>query len=84
LVLKNPAPDAFVDNLGDNSVNILVRIWAPSTEWFGVKTELLWKIKKTLEEKGIEIAFPQRVVWFANELKEYKIKSADAETIEQE
>jgi len=66
--LKNPEPQVFVDNLGDNSVNIVVRIWAPSTEWYSVKMELLWKIKTELERNGIEIPFPQRVVWFANEL----------------
>ncbi len=69
LALKNPEPVVFVDNLGDNSVNIVVRIWAPSTEWYGVKMELLWKIKSELERNGIEIPFPQRVVWFANELR---------------
>lgn len=69
LTLVNPGPMAFVDNLGDNAVNIFVRGWAPTTEWFGVKTELLWKIKQALEKEGIEIAFPQRVVWFANELR---------------
>lgn len=67
--LKNPEPQVFVDNLGDNSVNIVVKIWAPSTEWYSVKMELLWKIKTELERNGIEIPFPQRVVWFANELR---------------
>jgi small-conductance mechanosensitive channel len=71
--LKNPAPVVFVDNLGDNAVNIIVRIWSPSTEWFGVKMEMLWKIKKTLEDNGIEIPFPQRTVWFASELKSEQI-----------
>ncbi len=65
--LKNPAPMIFVHDLGDNAVNISVRIWAPSTEWWGVRTKLLWTIKKTLEEQGIEIAFPQRTVWLANQ-----------------
>jgi len=67
--LKNPAPLVFVDNLGDSSVNIVVRIWAPSTEWYDLKMELLWKIKTELERHGISIPFPQRVVWFANELR---------------
>ncbi|HIE32398.1 MAG TPA: mechanosensitive ion channel family protein, partial [Methanosarcinales archaeon] len=65
--LKRPSSQVFVDNLGDNSVNILVRIWAPTTDWYDLKMKLLWMIKKTLEENGIEIAFPQRVVWFADE-----------------
>ncbi|MDW7733089.1 MAG: mechanosensitive ion channel family protein [Methanolobus sp.] len=67
--LKSPSAGIFVDNLGDNAVNILVRIWAPVTEWYDLKTKLLWIIKKTLEENGIEIAFPQRTVWFASELQ---------------
>lgn len=71
--LKNPEPVVFVGELGNNSVNITVKIWAPSTDWYALKTELLWKIKKTLEENGIEIAFPQRVVWFANESKDQQI-----------
>lgn len=78
LALKNPAPQVFVDNLGDSSVNIIVRIWAPSTEWFGVKTELLWKIKKAIEKEGIEIPFPQRVLWFANELKAQEIRASES------
>jgi len=78
LALKNPAPQVFVDNLGDSSVNIIVRIWAPSTEWFGVKTELLWKIKKAIEKEGIEIPFPQRVLWFANEPKAQEVRTSES------
>ena len=69
LTLVSPTPDIFVDNLGDNAVNIIVRIWVPSNEWYGIKKEMLWKIKTALEDQGIEIAFPQRTVWFANELR---------------
>ena len=63
LVLVNPAPQVYVESLGASSVDIIVRIWSPSTEWFGVKMEMLWKIKKAIEAAGIEIPFPQRVVW---------------------
>lgn len=64
--LKNPPPEIFVDNLGESSVDIIVRVWGPTGEWYRLKTELLWKIKKSLEAEGIEIPFPQRVVWLAN------------------
>jgi len=73
IALKNPSPKVFVDNLGDNAVNIIVRIWAPPTEWYDLKMEMLWKIKKGLEENGIEIAFPQQTVWFANELRKQEV-----------
>jgi small-conductance mechanosensitive channel len=77
LTLKHPSGDIFVDNLGDNAVNIIVRIWVPSTEWYGVKKELLWMIKTALEAEGIEIAFPQRVVWFANELRSRGVEDTE-------
>jgi len=67
--LKSPAPSVFVDNLGDNSVNLTVYIWAPARNWWDVRTDLLWKIKQALEENGIEIPFPQRTVWFADGLE---------------
>ena len=65
-VLKNPPPSLYVDELGDNAVIIMVRIWAPSHEWWDVRTEMLWKIKMALEGEGITIPFPQRVVWFSD------------------
>jgi small-conductance mechanosensitive channel len=81
MTLLNPEPQIFVDSLGDNAVNIIVRIWAPVTEWFGVKKELLLKIKQTLEKDGIEIAFPQRVVWFADEPKKQEIQTPALEDL---
>lgn len=67
LALVRPAPHVFVDNLGDNSVNIIVRVWAPTSEWYGVKMELLWKMKQAIEAQGIQVPFPQRVVWYGAE-----------------
>lgn len=65
--LLSPAPSVFVSDLADSWVNISVRIWAPVSEWFGLKTRLLWNIKKTLEENGIEIPYPQRVLHVKSE-----------------
>ncbi len=63
MALKEPEPQAFVDNLGDSSVNILVRVWAPAGEWWELKMALLNKLKLAIEAEGIEIPFPQRVLW---------------------
>ncbi|WP_457591434.1 mechanosensitive ion channel family protein [Geoglobus sp.] len=67
-VLKNPSPVVFVDSLGDSAVNLVVKVWAPVAVWYDVKMSLLNRIKVELERNGIEIPFPQRVVWFASEL----------------
>lgn len=66
-ILTHPEPSLFVSELADSSVNITINIWAPSATWWSVKTEMLWKIKAALEENGIEIPFPQRVITFAGE-----------------
>lgn len=79
--LLNPPPSVFVNDLGDSSVDIMVRIWAPVSEWFGLKTKLLCNIKNVLEENGIEIPFPQRVLYIktnperkTQELEDFKEK----------
>ncbi len=61
--LKYPEPQVFVKQLSDSSVDITVRIWAPIQVWYDVRMKLLWEIKKAIEEEGIEIPYPQRVVW---------------------
>lgn len=70
LTLKRPAPQVFVDELGDNSVNLKVRIWAPNHNfiWYTLKMEMLWVIKRTLEDNGIQVPFPQRSIWFEDDL----------------
>ncbi|MDK2915836.1 MAG: hypothetical protein PWR25_393 [Euryarchaeota archaeon] len=67
--LKSPAPSVFVDTLGENGVILTAYIWAPARNWWGVRTDLLWKIKQALEENGIAIPFPQRTVWFPDGLE---------------
>ncbi len=70
LALKNPPPQLFVQELGASAVELRVRIWAPSTDWYQVRMELLWRIKKTLEENDIKVPFTQQEVWFMNQMEE--------------
>ena len=62
LVLVEPAPDLYVNELADSSVNINVWCWVPFPVWFDMKKQLLEQIKVLLDTNGIEIPFPQRVV----------------------
>ena len=54
----NPPYIAF-SSLGDSAVNVLVRVWVPSTEYWSVYHSLNEKIYKQLPEKGIHFPFPQ-------------------------
>lgn len=62
LVLVEPPPDLYVNDMGDSSVNINVWCWVPWTVWFDMKKQLTEQIKRELDAKGIEIPFPQRVL----------------------
>ena len=69
LVLVEPEPLVYVSELADSAVVIAIRAWAPSEKWFEVRKRIIHDVKKALDEAGIEIPFPQRVNWFANELR---------------
>jgi small-conductance mechanosensitive channel len=72
-ILKNPAPQIFVDSLGDSAVNLTAYVWAPTSEWFDVKMKFLSKIKVAFDQAGIEFPYPQRVLWFGKEKPEERL-----------
>jgi len=61
-ILPDPAPMIAVTALADSSVNLVVRPWVKKEDYWPVYFDLTRKIKETLDQNGIEIPFPQRVV----------------------
>lgn len=61
-ILKDPAPVVAVGELGDNSVNFVVRPWVKTADYWVVYWALLEKIKITFDRNGISIPYPQRDV----------------------
>jgi small conductance mechanosensitive channel len=61
-VLNDPAPTIAVSELGDSSVNLVVRPWVKTEEYWSVCFDLTEKIKLTFDEKNISIPYPQQVV----------------------
>jgi small conductance mechanosensitive channel len=59
-VLDDPAPTIMTLELGESSVNIAVRPWVKTSEYWPVRGELLERIKKALEDSGLSIPYPQR------------------------
>ena len=82
--LTNPAPQIYVDSLGENSVNIVIRFWTPSAEYTRVKNVLLWRIKENLDKAKIEFPFPQRVIWLKDEKLQESISPERAQNHEEE
>jgi small conductance mechanosensitive channel len=61
-VAQNPAPDVFVDNLGDSAIVLRYRVWIGTGDYWATKRALIEEVKRRLDAAGIEIPFPQRVV----------------------
>ncbi len=77
-VYESPAPEARFIEFGDSSLNFELLVWI-NVKKIPIplaKSELNYKIWNAFKEKGIEIPFPQRDVWFKNELiiKRFKEK----------
>lgn len=66
-ILKEPAPFVAVGELGASSVDILVRPWVKTPDYFATKCELTEKIKLALDDAGISIPYPQMDVRVAAE-----------------
>lgn len=58
-VLSDPAYFIALTALADSSVNIVVRAWVQSGDYWGVYFDLNESVYKTFSEKGINIPFPQ-------------------------
>ncbi len=58
-ILKDPEPFVAVSELADSSVNLVVRVWAEATNYWGIYFDLQEKVYKTFDKEGLNIPFPQ-------------------------
>lgn len=57
-----PEPFIQVNNLGDFSVDFLVRVWCSSADFFQYQADMKRQVKEALDVAGVEIPFPTRRV----------------------
>ncbi|WPL18226.1 Small-conductance mechanosensitive channel [Thiorhodovibrio winogradskyi] len=59
LVLADPPPAIRVGELGDSSVNLIVRPWVKTSDYWTVFWDLQRAVKEAFDANGISIPFPQ-------------------------
>ena len=58
-VLKDPAPLIAVGQLADSSVNIVVRPWVKTADYWPLNFDMQERVKAAFDEAGISIPYPQ-------------------------
>jgi len=66
-VLKDPVAVVAVSELGDSSINLVVRPWCKKEDYWALRFDLNRTLKEELEAAGCSIPFPQRDVHLYNE-----------------
>jgi len=61
-ILPEPAPVIMVMELGASSVDLAVRPWVKSSDYWTVRSDLLENIKAAFDANGISIPYPQQDV----------------------
>jgi small conductance mechanosensitive channel len=59
-VLKDPAPQVMVTNLGESSVDITMRFNAAIGDYWSLRWDMMKRAKLAVEAAGCSIPFPQR------------------------
>ena len=61
-ILQTPAPFIELSELADSSVNIIVRVWVNTPDYWNVNFDMNKNVYATFNEKGISFPFPQLTV----------------------
>lgn len=61
-VLDDPEPTVKLHNLGDSSVDFVVRPWVDTDDYWDVYWDITREVKMRFDAEGISIPFPQRDV----------------------
>ena len=59
---EDPEPFIQVNNLGESSVDFLVRAWCDRAEYFQYQADIKRKVKEALDDAGVDIPFPTRTI----------------------
>lgn len=66
-ILPDPAPFIGVSELGDSSVNLVVRIWCKKENYWGIHFDWQNNVKLRFDKENITIPYPHRTVYTITE-----------------
>mgnify|MGYP003676057651 CR=1 FL=1 len=66
-ILKDPEPFMALHTLADSSVNIVVRVWAATGDYWPVHFRMNEEVYKQFPQNGLSFPFPQMDVHLQRE-----------------
>jgi small conductance mechanosensitive channel len=66
-ISDEPAPFVRVGNLGASSVDITVRLWVKTPQYWDINFDMIEGVKKAFDSEGVSFPFPQTDVHLFNE-----------------
>jgi len=67
LVLKEPAPFSRMVKMSDSSIEYVLRVWSLSDDFWQVTFDLNEQVYEAMNEKGLNIPFPQMTIHMAKD-----------------
>ena len=69
-ICKDPAPQVGIETFADSSINIGMRYWVPTKQYFNILYKVNLAIHKALAEADITIPFPQQDIHIKKDAQE--------------
>jgi small conductance mechanosensitive channel len=66
-IITEPAPQIGIEEFADSSVNIGMRYWVPTKQYFQILYQANLAVYNALQQAGITIPFPQRDIHMLSE-----------------
>ena len=61
-ILADPEPEVYVSSLADSGVELTVRCWTPTENWWDLQMELPGLLWAHFQKNDIEIPYPRRYI----------------------
>ena len=66
LILEDPAPEVLVSDISNCAVNLNLRFWTNSENYWDAYWSVKAGLKGVIENAGLNLPLPQRVVTYIN------------------
>ena len=61
-VLSDPAPIAYVNEMGESSIDLTLRVWVAASDYWPMRRALMKEVKEKIEGGGLSIPYPHRQI----------------------